>query len=110
METFTSLRQQTAIDKDGIAQENTLRTSRVLQKGLTFYSKLEILPNAFSPGIETLFALSATVFRRLGKMRNRGLGEIGCHLLENGVDVSVKKLKEVENLIIGKGGIANVSA
>ncbi|MCG3158187.1 MAG: hypothetical protein DKINENOH_04828 [bacterium] len=79
--TFTHWRQQTAIDPDkGVALENSLRITRVLNRGCKFFS--EIILAGSDPGQVELLALAAQVTRRLGSKRNRGLGNVKCRLLE----------------------------
>jgi CRISPR/Cas system CSM-associated protein Csm3 (group 7 of RAMP superfamily) len=75
MEYFTSLRMMTSIDKDGIAADTSLRTFRVLNKGLVFTGELH-----FDPAHEKIFENIVSLTRRIGSMRNRGLGHIQCKL------------------------------
>lgn len=93
METFTHLRQQTAIE-NGIAQKGALRTSRVLNRHQQFFSRVEISPE--NEDHETLLALAAGVMRALGGKRNRGLGQVQCRLLNhNNQDLTEKALLEM---------------
>ena len=70
LEHFTYLRSQTEIE-NGTARENSLRTFRVLEKGLIFHFDVEI------PGqYEEDFKKICKVTRRFGISRTRGLGEI----------------------------------
>ncbi len=75
MEYFTSLRMMTSIDDDGIAADTSLRTFRVLNKGLEFKGELH-----FDPAQENIFENIVSLTRRIGSMRNRGLGHIQCKL------------------------------
>lgn len=79
LEQFTYFRSQTAIE-NGIADKNSLRTSRVLKKGLIFYFDIE-LPNNTS-GCKDDFEKICKVTRRFGLKRTRGLGEIQLDLFE----------------------------
>lgn len=72
LDQFSYFRSQTAINALGVARENSLRTSRVLKKGMTFYFDLEI-PDNCRDDLETI----CRVTRRFGINRTRGLGEIG---------------------------------
>jgi CRISPR-associated protein Csx10 len=92
---FTHLRQQTAIAPDGVAQDNSLRLTRVLNPGHEFVSEIEIRDD--HEKYETLLALAAQVTRYLGGKRNRGLGRIRCRLVapDTQEDVAAKILKRV---------------
>lgn len=93
METFTHLRQQTAIE-NGIAQKGALRTSRVLNRHQQFFSRVEISPE--KEAYETLLALAAGIMRALGGKRNRGLGQVQCRLLtHDNQDLTEKALLEI---------------
>jgi len=82
--TFTSLRQQTAIDPEtSVAKEHSLRITRVLNRGITFICEVELnLENGDK--FERLLTLAVQVTRNLGGKRNRGLGQIKCSLTGTG--------------------------
>lgn len=80
IEYFTTLRMITKIDGDGIAADTSLRTIRVLNKGLIFTGEL-----SFDPLQETDFKNIVSLTRRIGSMRNRGLGHIQCKLIAHPV-------------------------
>lgn len=75
---FTEIRVQTAIDDNGVASENSLRTSRVLRKGLEFVGEIE-LANATDDDL-MLLGLACANLKWCGGMRNRGFGRIRCEL------------------------------
>lgn len=74
---FTYLRQSTGINEDGIAEEHSLRTVRVIKKGHTFIGEIKIN----SDRVETL-TLACLNLRRVGTKRNRGLGEVEVSLFK----------------------------
>jgi CRISPR-associated protein Csx10 len=77
LDEFTYFRSRTTIDNEtGTAKENTLRTSRVLKRGETFYFQVEF-PVDYSEEIEKI----CKVTRRFGLSRTRGLGDIRLSLL-----------------------------
>ncbi len=76
IEYFTSLRMMTSIEENGIAADTSLRTFRVLKKGLTFNGEL-----FFDQAQHTVFQDVLSLTRRIGSMRNRGLGHIQCRLM-----------------------------
>lgn len=75
IEYFTTLRMMTRIDDEGIAADTSLRTFRVLNKGLVFSGELR-----FDRDEEKIFENIVSLTRRIGSMRNRGLGHIQCKL------------------------------
>lgn len=92
IDTFTAIRQQTRINDQGIAEDNSLRTLRVLKKGKIF--KGEITPTKENDDMGKLLALACLHFRHMGTRRNRGFGEISCTLCEDEKEVPVLKYLE----------------
>lgn len=100
LQTFSLVRQQTAIDDDGTAKEHSLRSLRVLKKGLLFFGNMET-SNTIEPDQLALLSFAARNLRYLGTNRNRGFGYVGCNLLdENGV-LDGEYLNNLENSIKG---------
>lgn len=95
IETYTEIRNQTRIEADGTAADHTLRTIRVLKKGLTFLGdvRIETEGGAKEEMVATL-ALACMNFRSMGTKRNRGFGDIRCRLLKNGKEMDDLKLPE----------------
>jgi len=89
---FTNIRQQTTIDKTGVAKRNSLRTARVLKRGLTFSGVIEA-DDATVDGDALL--LGALNLRYIGTKRNRGFGHIKCEILDS-------TGKDLGNAILGK--------
>jgi len=87
---FTTLRMMTRIDDDGTAADTSLRTIRVLNKGLVFTGELH-----FDPLQETDFKNIVSLTRRIGSMRNRGLGHIQCKLL-----LPIKQQEKTEKTLV----------
>lgn len=100
LNTFTSLRQQTAINKHGIAQDNSLRTSRVLKRGLTFFGNIE-LHNEIDDRLLSFLVLTAINLRHIGTSRNRGFGLIRCTFYDQAEPLNEKYLSLLENKITG---------
>lgn len=85
---FTTMRMMTRIDEDGIAENTSLRTFRILKKGLVFEGEL-----TFDSDYLAEFKDIVALTRRIGSMRNRGLGQIQCRLIENSnPDVKPEKI------------------
>lgn len=74
---FTTIRMMTSIDDYGLAKETSLRTFRVLKKGFVFTGELTFDPLHYDD-LKNMVALT----RRIGSIRNRGLGHIQCQLIE----------------------------
>jgi CRISPR-associated protein Csx10 len=72
---FTNLRKQTTI-ADGVAKKNSLRTIRVVNKGITFSGEIEISDN--NSELKKLLVLSCLNLKYIGTKRKRGLGEVEC--------------------------------
>lgn len=81
LEMVTALRRQTAMDAWGVPREDTLRTMRVILRGVVFCADLDFLVN---PTEKDLALLSACVkaLRRAGTARNRGRGRLKAELLD----------------------------
>lgn len=95
LSTFTEIRQQTAIDeKEGVADEHSLRTIRVLKKGLTFSGEVLIEDDSVTKSL----ALACLNLRHLGTKRNRGFGEVEVKLLDGANSLSDLALKELEEV------------
>ncbi len=89
LESLTALRRQTAMDAEsGAPKEETLRTMRVILRGLVFESRLHF---AQTPTTDELGLLAACVkaVRRGGTGRNRGRGRLVAELYDaNGQSVT----------------------
>ena len=83
---FTTIRQQTAIDNDGIAKEHSLRTIRVLKPNINFESTIDVVQ--LSEQAKALLYLAIKNLRRLGLNRNMGFGLVECNALIDNVNDS----------------------
>ena len=73
---YSYIRTQTRIDYEtGAAEDNSLRTMRVANKGLLFVSEIEIDGRYYED-----LKKCAEIFTNMGIGRTRGLGEIRCEL------------------------------
>lgn len=72
---YTNIRYQTAIDEYGIAQKNTLRSVRAIDKGNTFYSIVE-----YEEDDEDILEKCLKNVKHMGLMRTRGFGEVELSL------------------------------
>lgn len=86
--TFTDIRQQTRInDETGVTDEHSLRTIRVINKGLIFKGEIQV--EIDDSAISNTLALACLNLRHLGTKRNRGFGEVECKLFDGTGEVSV---------------------
>jgi CRISPR-associated protein Csx10 len=81
VQSFTYLRQSTAIDPDGTASHHSLRTARVLKKGTTFVGDILWYDDSVDP--YPLLKRACQNLRRMGAKRRRGFGEVRCVLEDN---------------------------
>jgi len=90
---FTRIRYQTAIDDLGIANKGSLRSARVLQKGVTFESEIDGLNGQD----QQLIYLACLNLRRAGTNRNRGWGHVKTELISHktvNIDDALEVIKQ----------------
>ena len=101
LDTFTEIRQQTAINlQHGTAEENSLRTVRVLKAGYTFTGSVEF--NVAEDKLYALLALACANLKYIGSNRTRGLGEVACSLWDGQINLTkelLRVLKEANCLV-----------
>jgi hypothetical protein len=80
LDMLTTLRRQTAMDETGAPRKETLRTLRVILRGIPFTSQIIFTED---PTADDLALLAATVkaLRRVGTGRNRGRGRVRAELV-----------------------------
>ena len=77
---YTSIRTQTAVDLEtGVADENSLRTIRVVNKGLVFEADCEM--NESAETVE-LLKQAVSLVKHIGVSRTRGLGLVEMRLTD----------------------------
>jgi CRISPR/Cas system CSM-associated protein Csm3 (group 7 of RAMP superfamily) len=80
LESLTALRRQTAVDEtSGTPKENTLRTIRVIIRGVTFTARLDFT-EPIPDHARWLLAACVQAFHRAGTSRNRGYGRLRATL------------------------------
>lgn len=82
LDAITSTRQSTAIDSEGIAESNTLRTFRVLNINTFSFFKGTLMIEDAAETDQNILCLACANLRRVGSMRSRGMGKVRC-LLED---------------------------
>ncbi|WP_066635763.1 RAMP superfamily CRISPR-associated protein [Desulfolucanica intricata] len=93
LDRFTEIRQRTAINKEGTAEESSLRTIRVLKAGYIFQGNIHLEED--DQNILSLLAFACANLRHVGSNRTRGLGEVSCSLWQNQKNLTQS---EIENL------------
>ncbi|MGI6308496.1 MAG: RAMP superfamily CRISPR-associated protein [Dethiobacteria bacterium] len=94
---LTEIRQQTSINEDGLAENHSLRTVRVLKTGLSFEGEISLLSK--NETAIDLLALSCANLHRLGTMRNRGFGRVKCSLLAGNQNIFEKTINKLEKKV-----------
>lgn len=96
LQSLTTIRYQTAMDKDGVPKKHSLRSIRLMMRETTFFAALG--SSNFNDDHLSLLAACTLAFRRAGTGRTRGRGKLKAELLDsNGNPVTdrfYKKFKE----------------
>jgi hypothetical protein len=80
LSSLTTIRRQTAIDPvDGVADDRSLRSSRVILRERCFFATLTFDVNP-TPDMLALLTVGILALRRVGSSRNRGRGHVRCLL------------------------------
>ena len=96
LEQYTSTRTQTAVDLEtGVADENSLRTIRVVNKGLVFEAECELKMNEAD---RKVVEQAVSLVKHMGVSRTRGLGLVEMKL-EDG------KKKKAEHVLFKKRSV-----
>lgn len=89
---FTYLRTQTKIENSGVAADTSLRTTRVMKKGLVFEADVEVGKD----DVENLKKCCKAV-RHMGINRTRGMGEVQIAYI--GKTISKPENVEISNIL-----------
>ncbi len=83
LESLTTLRRQTAVDQQsGASKDNTLRTTRVIVRDMTFTAQLDFTAPV-SERACSLLAACVQAFHRAGTNRNRGYGRLQAAMYDD---------------------------
>ena len=78
LEQYTYTRTQTAIDYEtGVADKNSLRTIRVVKKGIVFEAECSLI----KPEFQKLLENAVSIVKHIGVSRTRGLGLVNMELI-----------------------------
>lgn len=89
---YTYTRTQTAVNRDGIAEPNSLRTIRVVKKGMEFEAELSIDP-FISDAQKKLLENAVLLVKHIGCDRTRGLGLIHTSLVQTPEKINSEEKK-----------------
>lgn len=78
LELFTSVRTQTAIEADGVAADRSLRSLRVINRGVVLRAKVALLVE--DDEASALLQMCVKGLRHIGLGITRGFGEVACVL------------------------------
>ena len=98
LDSLTDIRSFTAMDKDGIALDGSLRHIRVINKGLKLYCDVTLRSEINNDEL-LLFKLSVLSLRHIGLMCSRGKGNVKCTLLKNNEDITEDILVELREKV-----------
>ena len=93
MNTLTETRDQTSLTADGVADDRSLRRSRVLRAGLSFQGAVAQVHSDLRA--VRLLALACLNLRYTGTMRHKGCGRVSCALYDGEENLSAKILEEI---------------
>lgn len=94
LETFTEIRQCTAINEHGIADEGSLRTIRVLKPEYVFQGVIQVYEDC--KRTSELLALACANLRHVGSKRTRGLGEVFCTLWDKDDNLTQEAIESLK--------------
>lgn len=77
---LTTIRQQTALYTDGAPDKGTLRTARVILRGVVFTARLNLYTETLTDDEKGFIAACVRGLRRAGTARNRGRGRLRAWL------------------------------
>ena len=93
MNALTETRDQTSLTDDGVAEDRSLRRSRVLRAGLSFTGAVTHVHSGLRA--VQLLALACLNLRYMGTMRHKGCGHVSCALFDGEENLSAKILEEI---------------
>lgn len=100
---FTQIKAQTSIDENGVADDNTLRYTRVVKqyspitnKPLVFETEITLMQA--TTNLEEILKKIALATRNIGMHRNRGMGSVTCKLVfDKEIEENTIKSSAIEN-------------
>lgn len=101
IDSLTDIRYANKIDKkSGTSQEGSLRSMRVLNKDIIFYSNI-YCEEKLSDNELGLLLCGVNGLKHLGTLRSRGKGEVKCSLCVGNKELNKKEIKKLIEKVIG---------
>lgn len=97
---LTEIRRQTAVGSDGLPERGSLRSARVVLRGVTFVAALRV-PGGDADAMALLAACVKAV-RRGGLGRNRGRGRLRLRLHQGDVDATDRCFETFAAVVAGQ--------
>ena len=100
---FTQIKAQTSIDENGVADDNTLRYTRVVKQYSPITNKplvfeTEITLTQATTDLEEILEKIALATRNIGMHRNRGMGSVTCKIVfDKEIEENTIKSSAIEN-------------
>lgn len=85
LSSLTAIRRQTRMNEYGAPEDQTLRATRVIMRGLTFYAPL-LFEQEPTDRQRELLAACVLAVRRIGTGRNRGKGRVKVRLTDRALE------------------------
>lgn len=94
---YTTVRYQTRIADDGIAEDGSLRSIRAIKRGLTFYADLECEKDDLN-----IIKNCCALIKHMGTNRTRGFGEVTITVedLKNNQSLKLKKMEDDKEYLV----------
>ena len=100
LQQYTGIRTQTAVNmENGVADKNSLRTMRVVRKGLIFYAECDVKEED-----SKLLGQAISLVKHMGVSRTRGLGLVSMSL-EN-ISSEINREQEYSHVLISEEQIS----
>jgi len=97
LDSLTTVRMQTAVNEYGVPTDETLRTTRVVIRGVKLYAPLW-LDDAAGPDDRALLAACVRALRRAGLGRTRGKGKIRVTITDHPLEPDQFAAKQGQDL------------
>lgn len=92
-DSLTEIRTFTAIGKNGVAKDSSLRQLRTINKGLILECTINII-SELTHNEKMLLALATASLKHIGLMCSRGKGNVRCKLYEDKTEITKKYIEE----------------
>lgn len=99
---LTDIRTFTKLSSNGVAEDGSLRSARVIKKGLKFYCNITTVKE-LTDEEKGLLACGISALKNIGGMESRGKGQVKCRLIEDNKDMTYSYINELNNKYLKVG-------